>query len=468
MYPCAIWEEDMVRDKFHFVGIGGIGMSGIAEVLVKMGYSVTGSDITLTDITKRLERYGVRIFQGHRAENIEGATSIIFSSAVSPSNPELMAAKAKGLPILKRAEILAKLMRLKRGVAIAGTHGKTTTTALLATILKENNLDPSYIIGGIVHNLDGHAMVGTGDYLVAEADESDGSFLLLNPAIAVITNIDTDHIDFYGSDDALDDAFLRFVQNIPSDGYCSFNIHDQRIKPLVKELSCSSINFGIRDDSSEPIDYAAGEITSKGFGLSFNFYYKGEKVTPIVLAIPGRHNVLNALGAISVAHLMGVDFERIKKSIMAFSGVQRRAQVLYQSKGFEIIDDYAHHPVEIRATLRSLKSTREKSKFIVIFEPHRFTRTQYCWENFLDCFDCVEKVYICPIYPASEPPIEGISSERLVDDVNKSHPGLADFIDYGRDFVEVIDLHKKREVTLVTLGAGNIGKEVRGWIKSNG
>ena len=458
----------MNRDKFHFIGIGGIGMSGIAEVLIKMGYSVSGSDITLTDITKRLERFGAKIFQGHRSENIGDATSVIFSSAVSSGNPELLAAKLKNLPTLKRAEILAKLMRLKKGVAIAGTHGKTTTTALLATILKENNLDPSYIIGGIVHNLDGHATVGTGNYLVAEADESDGSFLLLNPTMAVITNIDTDHIDFYGSDDALNEAFLSFVKNIRPDGLCSFNVHDQRLRPLVKKFPCACINFGIRDEFPGEIDYSAGEIRTQGFGSSFNFYHKGEKITSINLAIPGRHNVLNALGAISIAHLMGIDYERIKKSIMAFSGVQRRMQILYQSKDFEIIDDYAHHPVEIMATLRSLKNVCKNRKIVVIFEPHRFTRTRYCWKSFFDCFDCAERVYICPIYPASENPIEGISSERLVSDINRHRPGLTVFINYGREFVELIDSYKDEAVTILTLGAGNIGKEIRGWIRNNG
>ena len=458
----------MNGDKFHFVGIGGIGMSGIAEVLLKMGHSVSGSDITLSDITKRLERCGAKVFQGHRAENIEGATNIIFSSAVSSGNPELLAAQSLGLPILKRAEILAKLMHLKKGVAIAGTHGKTTTTALLATILKENDFDPSYVIGGIVHNLDGHAKAGEGDYLIAEADESDGSFLLLNPAIAIVTNIDTDHVDFYGSDDALNEAFSSFVGNIPSHGFCSFNIHDRRLRPLVKDLSCSAINFGIRDEFSGDIDYAAGEIRPWGFGSVFDFYHKGEKVTPVKLAIPGRHNVLNALGAISMAHLMGVDFERIKKSIGVFSGVQRRSQILYQSKGFEIIDDYAHHPEEIRATLRSLKNVRKNRQFVVVFEPHRFTRTQYCWESFLDCFEYAQKVHICPIYPASENPIEGIRSERLAGDINKSHPGLAESIGYGEKFFELFDSYKGKEVTVLTLGAGNIGKEIRRWIQSNG
>ena len=458
----------MNRDKFHFVGIGGIGMSGIAEVLIKLGYSVSGSDITMTDITKRLERFGAKIFQGHRAENIQDATSVIFSSAVSDGNPELLAAKSKGLPVLKRAEILAKLMRLKKGVAIAGTHGKTTTTALLATILKENNLEPSYIIGGIVHNLDGHATVGEGDYLVAEADESDGSFLLLNPTIAIVTNVDTDHVDFYGSDDGLDEAFLNFIKNIRSDGFCSFNGHDPRLRRIIDKASCSCINFGIRDEFSGEIDYSAGEVGVDGFGSTFNFYHKGKKITSINLAIPGRHNVLNALGAISIAHLMGVDFDKIKKSITAFSGVQRRMQILYQSNNFEIIDDYAHHPEEIRVTLRSLKNVREDRKIIVIFEPHRFTRTQYCWESFFDCFHFAEKVYISPIYPASELPVEGINSERLVSDINKLHPGLAEFLNYGRNFFELINLCKSEKATLLTLGAGNIGKEIRDWIRNNG
>ena len=442
-------------------------MSGIAEVLLKLGYGVSGSDITLTDITRRIERFGARIFQGHRAANIEEATSVVFSSAVSPRNPELLAAKSKGLPILKRAEMLAKLMSLKKGVAIAGTHGKTTTTALLATILKENNLDPSYIIGGIVHNLDGHAKVGTGDYLIAEADESDGSFLLLGPAMAIITNIDADHMEYYGSHDALESAFLNFAKNIPADGLCSYNVHDQKLGEIVKNLSCRCVNFGIKSESTEKIDYSAGEIRHGDFGLSFNFYYKGEKVIPMNLAMPGQHNVLNALGAISMAHQMGVEFGRISGAIEMFSGVQRRVQVLYQSEGLEIVDDYAHHPVEIGATLRSLKRVRGDRKLVVVFEPHRYTRTQYCWESFFDCFDGAEKVFLCPIYPASEEPIAGVSSEKLALDISRAHAGLAEYIEYGTPFAGLINSCKGERVTVVTLGAGKIGTEVRNWIKND-
>ena len=458
----------MNRERFHFVGIGGIGMSGIAEVLLKLGYGVSGSDITLTDITRRLERFGARIFQGHRAENVAEATSVVFSSAVSPRNPELVAARSRGLPILKRAQMLAKLMQLKKGVAIAGTHGKTTTTALLATILKENNLDPSYIIGGIVHNLDGHAKVGAGDYLIAEADESDGSFLLLEPAMAIVTNIDADHMEYYGSDEVLEEAFLKFCRNVPADGPCSFNIHDPRLRKIAKEISCRCVSFGIKDESPESVDYSAGEISHGDFSLSFNFYYKGEKVIPINLAMPGKHNVLNALGAISMAHTMGVEFGRISGAIEMFSGVQRRMQVLYQSGGLEIVDDYAHHPVEIRATLNSLKNVRKNRKLIVIFEPHRYTRTQYCWESFFGCFDSAEKVYLCPIYPASEKQIEGVSSEKLASDIGQTHPGSAQYIDYGRPFADLIHSYKGDRVTVVTLGAGRIGKEIRDWIQNDG
>ena len=333
-------------------------MSGIAEVLLSMGYKVSGSDVNLSSSLEKLEKLGAEIFLGHQAQNVEGATTVVYSSAISSTNPEVVYSKEKNIPLMRRAEMLAELMRLKKGIAIAGTHGKTTTTSFLATILHESRLDPTYIIGGIVHNLKGHAKIGSGEFLVAEADESDGSFLLLNPVMSIITNIDHDHMDFYKSEENLLASFKSFANKIPFYGICAINGHDKNLMEIRKGLKKPCVTFGIGDEGSA-FDYEARNVSISSDTLtSYDLYFRGVKKVRIQMTLPGRHNILNSLGAIALAHNLDVDFALIARSIRKFNGVGRRLQQLFKDKSFEILDDYAHHPTEISTTLKAVKETR--------------------------------------------------------------------------------------------------------------
>lgn len=451
--------------QVHFIGIGGIGMSGIAEVLLSLGYKVTGSDLSDSANVDKLRGLGAQVFIGHDKSNVGNATVVVFSSAVDKKNLEIVAAKRKKIPLMRRAEMLAELMRLKHGIAIAGTHGKTTTTSFLATILEESRFDPTYIIGGVVSNLKGHAKVGSGPTLVAEADESDGSFLLLNPIMSVVTNIDDDHLDFYGSSDKLVKAFGTFVNKVPFYGVTALNIHDTRLMQLKEKMKKPSTTFGIAamSDPETVADFEARDVEYQPFGATYNLFYKGELATPIKINLPGRHNILNSLGAIALAYNMKVSFELIAESIQKFDGVGRRFQLLYNNGDFEVLDDYAHHPTEILATLKTVKETRQDSKIVVVFEPHRFSRTRDCWNNFLHCFNSADELYLSPVYPASEEPIEGIDSDRLASDINKLHPTFARTMNSIEDLGTLIEKYRGQKVTLITLGAGSIGRVVRSW-----
>ncbi|MCB9060446.1 MAG: UDP-N-acetylmuramate--L-alanine ligase [Halobacteriovoraceae bacterium] len=441
--------------SIHFIGIGGIGMSGIAEVLVNLGYKVTGSDISDSANTNKLQSLGATIFIGHDEKNIQDQTVVVYSSAIDNTNPEINKARNLKIPIMRRAEMLAELMRLKYGIAIAGTHGKTTTTSMLATILKEANKDPTYIIGGIVKNLKGHANVGKGDYLVAEADESDGSFLLLNPIMSVITNIDKDHLDHYGSVENLHESFLKFANKVPFYGVCAINAHDPELINMRSEIIKPTITFGINTDS----DYIAKEVVQTKDSCAFKLFYQNEYQCDFKINLPGEHNVLNALGALALAHSMNIDFKTISLGLSKFEGVGRRMQTVYKYKNFEVIDDYAHHPTEILKTLKTLKDTRKNQKIMAIFEPHRFSRTKSCWNEFLHSFNYVDKVGILPIYPASEAPIEGILSGRLVKDINGLHPNLAEELQGYSNIRKYILDNKEENATLIVLGAGPISRK---------
>ncbi|EQC42895.1 UDP-N-acetylmuramate--L-alanine ligase [Bacteriovorax sp. BSW11_IV] len=447
--------------KIHFIGIGGIGMSGIAEVLLSLGYKVSGSDISESANVLKLKNLGAEIYIGHKEENIQDVTVIVYSSAIDDKNPEVKKARELNIPIMRRAEMLAELMRLKYGLAIAGTHGKTTTTSFLATIMQESDYDPTYIIGGIVKNLNGHAKVGQGQCLVAEADESDGSFLLLNPIMSVITNIDNDHMDFYGSEEKLFDAFESFANKVPFYGVCALNAHDERLMQIKANMKKPSVTFGVEIEA----DFSAQNVEYKTFGSTFDLHHDGKFVAKININLPGKHNTLNALGAICIAYNMGVSFELIAKSICKFDGVGRRFQLLKTKDNFEMIDDYAHHPTEIATTLKTLKETRKEKKVVCIFEPHRYTRTRDCWNLFLHCFNYADELYIAPIYPASEQPIDGITSDRLIEDLNKLHPQFARKLSQTKDLESLsAELEKNGEqITVVTLGAGSIGKIAREW-----
>ncbi len=447
--------------KIHFVGIGGIGMSGIAEILLSLGYKVSGSDSNDSANVKKLKSLGAEIYIGHKAENLNDVGVVVYSSAVNDSNPEVARAKREEIPVIRRAEMLAELMRLKMGLAIAGTHGKTTTTSFLATILQENDLDPTYIIGGIVKNLKGHAKVGKGEFLVAEADESDGSFLLLSPVMSVITNIDNDHMDHYGTEENLFKAFGEFANKVPFYGVVALNIHDEKLMQLKHQMKRPSATFGIESGA----DFDAKNIQYGHFETKFDLYYKGKKETQFTINLPGRHNVLNCLGATALAYHMGLSFEKIAFAAAKLEGVGRRFQLLFKENDFEVVDDYGHHPTEISTTLKTVKDTRSEFKKVVIFEPHRFTRTRDCWNQFLHCFNDADELFLLPIYPASEQPIDGITTDRLIEDINRLHPNFAKKLNSIDDVGTLIDSIKGQKTIVVTLGAGAISKAARTWAK---
>jgi UDP-N-acetylmuramate--alanine ligase len=445
--------------KIHFVGIGGIGMSGIAEVLLSLGYKVSGSDTAESANVKKLREHGAEVYIGHSAENLNSVTVLVYSSAVNDKNPEVARALSEGIPVIRRAEMLAELMRLKYGLAVAGTHGKTTTTSFLATILQECNLDPTYIIGGIVKNLHGHAKVGKSDFLVAEADESDGSFLLLTPVMSVITNIDNDHMDHYGTEGNLFKAFVEFANKVPFYGVVALNAHDEKLMELKQQVNRPTVTFGI----DILADFEARDIEFGHFETGFDLYYKGEKQVRFNINLPGRHNILNCLGATALAFHMGLSFEQIATAVSKLEGVGRRFQLLMKEKTFEVVDDYGHHPTEIASTLKIVKDTRADYKKIVIFEPHRYTRTRDCWNQFLHCFNDADELYLLPIYAASEQEIDGISTDRLIEDINQLHPNFAKKIASVNDLIPLIEAQKADKTIVVTLGAGSIGKTVRKW-----
>ncbi|MBF0207155.1 MAG: UDP-N-acetylmuramate--L-alanine ligase [Oligoflexia bacterium] len=477
--------------KVHFVGIGGIGMSGIAEILLHLGCCVSGSDISENQNTAKLRDLRAEISIGHRAENIQGATGLVYSSAVDlQNNPEIISGHKKKIPLIRRAEMLALLMRLKYGIAVAGSHGKTTTTSFLATILFEAKMDATHVIGGIVENLGGHARMGDGDLLVAEADESDGSFLLLSPMISIITNIDDDHLDYYKSKTKLVNAFVNFANKVPFYGCCILNIHDEDSIRVSSRINRPLITFGIEcegDDVSKnfSVNYLARNVRYLPDGALYDLYHDGKCIFATRIMIPGRHNVLNSLGAIAAAHQLGIEFEVILEAVKKFKGVSRRLELLYKRKFPErqteivIIDDYAHHPTEIANAVETTRKistalTNQRSKIVVVFEPHRYTRTMLCWDKFLHCFNYADEVCILPIYAASEKPIMGIDSVKLVEDINIVHPQMAKYFDYFSKIEELVfnslagpsTLTDHDKVVFLFLGAGSIGKNVRELVKS--
>jgi UDP-N-acetylmuramate--alanine ligase len=444
--------------KLHFIGIGGIGMSGIAEVLLDLGYKLSGSDLNASPVTENLKRKGAEVFLGHQAGNVDGATLIVYSSAIDHRNPEVIRAKELGLPMIRRAEMLAELMRLKFGIAIAGSHGKTTTTSLVATIFQEARLDATHIIGGIVNNLGGNARKGDGQYLIAEADESDGSFLLLSPIMAALTNIDNDHLDHYGTEDKIVDAFVEFVNRLPFYGRVSMNANDYAsvaIKPRVKR---PIVWYGI--DTFDPaVDYVAKNIQTTASGTTFDLFHQGNQVIQIQSNLLGKHNVSNTLAAVSISYEAGLNWETIKKGVAEFNGVGRRLEKLWEKKSFVLIDDYGHHPTEVRATISALKEV-DKRPLCVVFEPHRFTRTQNFWKEFQECFKGTDELFITPIYAASEQPIPGITTEALVAEM-KSKGINVNMLTNLNQMKGLIDDRKNSSHIFLTLGAGAISKKVR-------
>jgi UDP-N-acetylmuramate--alanine ligase len=449
------------KTRLHFIGIGGIGMSGIAEVLLDLGYEISGSDLSSSPVTEHLKEKGALIFKGHQADQVDGSTLVIYSSAIDPKNPEFARAAELSIPMIRRAEMLAELMRLKFGIAIAGSHGKTTTTSLIATIFQEAKLDATHIIGGIVRNLGGNARKGDGEYLIAEADESDGSFLHLNPIMAVVTNIDNDHLDHYGSQEKIVEAFKEFVNKIPFYGRIALNINDARSVQCKKDIKRPMVWFGIEAAAA---DYNATNVKASAEGTSFDLSYKGEFTKRFSINQIGQHNVSNTLGAIALSHEAGIDWDVIQSGLLKFQGVGRRLETVYKRESFIVVDDYGHHPTEVLATISALKNV-DSRPLCVVFEPHRFTRTQNFWTEFQDCFEGVEEIFISPIYAASEKPIDGITSENLVQEMKKKGMKVQ-FLPSLQGMEALIRERQTKSGIFLTLGAGAISKKVREIVNS--
>ena len=401
-------------NNIHMVGIGGSGMNGIAEVLINMGFKVTGSDLSASASVRRLEKLGATVFIGHGADNVGEADVLIKSTAIPDKNPELVAARERGIPIIPRAEMLAELMRLRTGVAIAGTHGKTTTTSLLATIFTEAGLDPTVIIGGRLSIFGSNARLGEGDYLIAEADESDGSFLLLSPIITVVTNVDKDHMDFYADQAAIDESFTSFMNSIPFYGMNVVCGDDEGVQRLLPNIKRPCLTYGLGRKNR-----LRGEILSAHLRSLFKVYLDGEEWGEVTVAQPGTHNVLNALACIGVALEAGLAKEDIINGLANFGGVGRRFERKGEKKGVLVVDDYGHHPAEILANLRTAKACYPDRRLVVAFQPHRFSRTQALFGEFCKVFTDADLLLLTEIYPASESPIPGVSGLSLAQGIKQ-------------------------------------------------
>ncbi|HUS19772.1 MAG TPA: UDP-N-acetylmuramate--L-alanine ligase [Terriglobales bacterium] len=442
--------------RIHFVGIGGIGMSGIAEVLLNLGYKVSGSDLRPSAVTERLQGLGATIYIGHRAENIAGTEVVVTSSAISRENPEVAEAHSRHIALIQRAEMLAELMRLKYGIAVAGMHGKTTTTSMVAAVLAAGGLDPTVVVGGRVDAMGSNARLGKSQYLVAEADESDRSFLKLSPIIAVVTNIDREHMDTYRDMEDVEATFLEFLDRLPFYGMAVVCGDDERVRALIPKMARRAVTYGIREDCDFRLRTVHGEM---GKGHPFNRFevlYKGESLGEFCLYVPGLHNVLNATAAIAVATGLDIAPEKIRSGLEHFSGVDRRFQVKGIARGITVVDDYGHHPTEIRATLAAAKQYGCK-RVHVIFQPHRFTRTRDLMDEFASAFTDADTLQVLDIYAASEQPIAGITGEALVARiVGQGRP-----TEFAASFPDAISRclgQAESDDLVLTLGAGSVSQ----------
>lgn len=443
----------------HFVGIGGIGMSGIAEVLHNLGYEVTGSDVRESETTVRLRGLGIKVFIGHRRDNIDDAHVVVVSSAVSMSNPEVSAAKERSIPVIPRAEMLAELGRLKYGILVAGAHGKTTTTSLISTILAGSGLDPTVVIGGKLMATGSNARLGKGNFIIAEADESDGSFLKLSPTIAVVTNIDREHMEFFKSMDALKSAFVSFINKVPFYGLSVLCLENEGIRSVLPDIHRRYITYGFSDKA----DIYAANIEKGFLSASFDAMYKGYPLGRFSLPMPGTHSVLNCLASIAVSLELKVDIRDIKEALKNFRGIQRRFEFKGESRGINFFDDYGHHPAEIKATLKAAKESLAGSgaatgRLVVLFQPHRYTRTRDLLVDFGFSFSDADVLYVMDIYPAGEKPIEGVNSEAVAEAIkNSGHRDVTHIPDRNVVAEKLLERMKPGDM-FFTVGAGDVWK----------
>lgn len=454
-----------VVKHLHFVGIGGSGMCGIAEVLLNLGYVVSGSDIARSSVTDHLTALGAKVYIGHKPENIEGADAVVVSSAIKPDNPEVVAAKACKLPVVPRAVMLAELMRLRRGIAIAGAHGKTTTTSLTATLLAAGGLDPTYVIGGRLNSSGVNARLGAGEFLVAEADESDASFLNLTPVLSVVTNIDHDHMDTYGHDfNKLKDAFVEFLSRLPFYGVVVLCVDDENVRSIIPRVTRRVIGYGL----TEAAEVRAIDIRSEGTRTAYTILRPGHAPLPVVLNLPGLHNVTNSLAAVAVATLVGVDDKAIVKGLSEFTGVGRRFAQYGQlpirnaegqaTGSFTLVDDYGHHPHEIEATIAAVHTAWPEKRLLVVFQPHRYTRTRDCFEDFVNLLCQADAVVLADVYPASEAPLVGADGRALAHAVRLRGQNNLIFCPHIEDVPAAVHKMVRDGDVVLTIGAGSVGR----------
>lgn len=446
--------------NIHFVGIGGIGMSGIAEVLLNLGYTVSGSDIGQTDITQRLASLGASVYAGHDASYLGNSDVVVTSTAVRATNPEVVEAHRRGIPVIPRAEMLAELLKMKFSIAVSGSHGKTTTTSMVATVLAHGGLDPTMVIGGKLASIESNAKMGNGEVIVAEADESDGSFLKLSPSLAVITNIDLEHLDYYRNINEIKSAFLQFANIVPFYGSTILCLDDSNVKDVIPDIKRKIITYGL----ISPADYRADNIIFNGLSSTFSLFYKEKSCGMVTLNVPGRFNIYNSLATIAVAREFDIDFPTIFEGLKCFTGVHRRLEVKGKKNGITVVDDYGHHPTEVRETLAAARHVW-KGKIIVIFQPHRYSRTKVLFHEFLSAFGDADTLIVTDIYSASEDPIEGINARSLCEAIRKH--GHRD-VTYLSDFTDIVNwllpIARTGDV-IITQGAGNVWKIGEAFLK---
>jgi UDP-N-acetylmuramate--alanine ligase len=439
--------------RVHFIGVGGIGMSGLAEILRSMDFDVSGSDLREGENTARLARLGVKCHTGHDAAHVAGADVVVYSSAISKDNPELVAALRAGIPSITRGEMLAELMRMKYAVAIAGSHGKTTTTSLVATVLRAAGLDPTVVVGGRMASLGSNARLGAGDLLVAEADESDGSFLRLSPTIAAITNVDPEHLDFYGTHEALKRAFVEFAERVPFYGLSVLCLDHPHVRDLLPSINRRYVTYG----QSRQADYVADNLVYRGLETSFHVHRQGQALGEFVVRMPGQHNVLNCLAVIAISDELAVPLDVVKESLATFRGVARRFTVVGDPAGIALVDDYGHHPEEIRATLNAARHAYSQ-RVLVAFQPHRYTRTRALFQEFARAFDQADQVFVADVYSAGEAPIAGISGEALAMAIEShGHRNVAYVRERDELAARLAEAASPGDVVLA-LGAGDINR----------
>jgi len=441
-----------ITHRIHFIGVGGSGMSGLAEVLLNMGYQVSGSDLRASDVTDRLVSLGGRVFVGHAASNVEGAQVVVYSSAVRGDNPELVAAREAGIPVIPRADMLAELMRMKYGIAVGGSHGKTTTTSMVATVLQRGGLDPTIVVGGRLRTLGTNAKLGHGRFLVAEADESDGSFLRLAPAVTVITNIDREHLDHYQDLDDIRQAFVYFANRVPFYGVSVLCVDDEHVRAILPKLTKRHILYGTLPEAE--IRGVGLELQPQGSTLQIEA--AGRLLGRIELQVPGRHNALNALAAVAVGLEVEIAFSHIAEALAGFHGVGRRFELRGEAGGIRVIDDYGHHPTEIAATLAAARGIG--GRVLVVFQPHRFSRTHALREEFGRCFGDADRVWVMDVYAAGEAPIPGVSGETVVRSARDQGAAHVDFAPTAAEAVEAVVREARAGDVLLTLGAGDVSK----------